>query len=213
MNKRATRIGILLGVVAALTVAATTDQIWQNVYNSTANALQVSVVGSSGTPVATATARPTDTPAPTATPQTISSGKVPFMAVWQANNPSSGTTFLPASGPGAFDSAENEIAPIAVAGTAKHLACWTAASAQTSTKSTAITLFKNGATVGPVCTFNATSTCNTLLATVFQSTGKCCEDTSTTTSFAAGDGVELRFIAANTPNVGVGVCQWEFDPS
>lgn len=247
--KKNTLISVLIGLTAAILIAATTEQIWQNIYNSSSNAIQVTVVGGSGTPVPLTTATPLTFGTPgvlaifaatelgsypgaactppalalsqsaagawtcaTPVPPAATAVKVPFMAI-SKDNFSTGTTYLAASGPDTFDAAQNNLAPIAIAGTAKHLACWTSASAQTSTKTETITLNKNGSSDGLTCVINSTSTCSTLLSTAFQATGKCCEDTVNTQALAAGDGVFLKFVGANTPNVGVAVCQWEFDPS
>lgn len=54
--RKSTLLSLLLGFVAATLVAATTEQIWQNIYNSGSNAIQVTVVGGSGTPIAVGTA-------------------------------------------------------------------------------------------------------------------------------------------------------------
>lgn len=54
--RKSTLVSLLLGFVAATLVAATTEQIWQNIYNKSSNAIQVTVVGGSGTPVAVGTA-------------------------------------------------------------------------------------------------------------------------------------------------------------
>jgi hypothetical protein len=54
--KKSMLVSLLLGIVAASLLAFTTDQIWQAIYNSTSNAIQVTVVSGGGTPVAVGTA-------------------------------------------------------------------------------------------------------------------------------------------------------------
>jgi hypothetical protein len=139
--------------------------------------------------------------------------KIPYAAYSTTNFPNSGSTFLAVTGGAALDSAGNNFVGAAVAGTAKNLACWTSASAQTGSKTETIAVEADNADSALTCTIDAASTCTTLLGSTFSATAKCCEDTTHSFSVTQGMGLAMKLTAANTPNVGVVMCKFELDPS